>query len=225
MLADWRFRHGLGRLSKSRVGMLQPYAAASWPGRSAPVRSARFLALDFELDGLRSDTHLLQAGWVPFTADGIDLGGARVFDIHSARRLDDRAVTIHGIGEQRARQGAPLPQVIEALLADLPGRVIVAHGAAIDRGALQRAVRKLHGAALPVRSLCTLAMERHLAPNIAGGEAYRLGPCRQRRGLPPYAAHDALTDALAAAELFLAQLAQLPAETQLGRLEGLTLHH
>jgi DNA polymerase-3 subunit epsilon len=225
MLGEWRFKHGLARLSKCEVDVLSIYAAASWPSRSATVRSARFLALDFELDGLRSDTHLLQAGWIPFTADGIDLGGARVFDIQSARRLDDRAVTIHGIGEQRARQGAPLSQVIEALLQALAGRVIVAHGAAIEREALQRAVRKLHGVALPVRSLCTLAMERQLAPNLSGSEAYRLGPCRQRRGLPAYAAHDALTDALAAGELFLAQLAQHPGDMRLGTLEGLTLHH
>ncbi|MFN3591404.1 MAG: hypothetical protein ACK4TG_04375, partial [Thermaurantiacus sp.] len=141
------------------------------------------------------------------------------------RRLEDAAVTTHCIGEQRARRGTPLPEVLAALLADLAGRVLVAHCAAIERRALLRAARNLHGVALPVRSLCTLAMERHLAPNLVGGEAYRLGPSRQRRGLPAYAAHDALTDALAAGELFLAQLLELPADTRLGRLESLAFHH
>ncbi|WP_324260953.1 exonuclease domain-containing protein [Altererythrobacter sp. H2] len=224
MFADWRFRQGLGKLAQSPVSALQAYAAADWPDRAAPARDAQFVALDFELDGLGKGAHLLQVGWVPFTAAGIDLTGARSFDIRSDKRLDDTAVTIHGIGEQRARAGAPLAEAIEALLADLAGRVIVAHGASIEREALQGAVRKLFGFALPIRSICTLAIERYLSPNLVGSGPYRLGAARVRHGLPPYDAHDALTDALAAAELFLAQLARLPADIRLGTLEGMAVH-
>lgn len=222
MLDGWRFRRGLERLAQSDVPALRNYARADWPERSAPARQARFIALDFELDGLKDNAHLLQAGWVPFTVEGIDLGGARAFDIRSGKRLDDAAVTIHGIGEQRAREGAPLTDVVAALLGDLAGTVIVAHGASIERGALQGAVRKLHGAALPVRAVCTLAIERHLSPRLTGTGSYRLGAARNRHGLPDYDAHDALTDALAAAELFLAQLRRLPPDQRLGTLEAMT---
>lgn len=222
MLDGWRFGRGLERLAQSDVQPLRAYAMADWPKRSEPARQARFLALDFELDGLKEDSHLLQAGWVPFTAEGIDLGGARAFDIRSGKRLDDAAVTIHGIGEQRAREGAPLADVIAALLGDMAGALIVAHGASIERGALQGVVRKLYGAALPVRAVCTLSIERHLSPRLNGAGPYRLGAARCRHGLPAYDAHDALTDALAAAELFLAQLRCLPADQRLGTLEAMT---
>lgn len=222
MLDGWRFRRGLARLAQSDSPSLRTYAQADWPDFSAPARQARFVALDFELDGLADNAHLLQAGWVQFSAEGIALAGARSFDIRSAKRLDDTAVTVHGIGEQRARDGTPLADVVAALLADLGGAVIVAHGARIERGALKGAVRKLHGTSLPVRTVCTLAVERHLSPRMTGAGPYRLGAARRRHGLPDYAAHDALTDALAAAELFLAQLRRLPADQRLGTLEAMT---
>ena len=223
MLADWRFRRALGRLARSPEPALQGYAAGDWPAHESPARQARFLALDFELDGLGQGAHLLQAGWVPFTAAGIELDGARTFDIRSGRRLDDRAVTVHGIGEQRARDGTPLADVLGTLVDDLAGKVIVAHGANIERGALQGAVHRLWGERIPLRTVCTMAVERRLYPGLAGSGPYRLAAARARCGLPAYEAHDALTDALAAGELFLAQLARLPADIRLGTLEGLTV--
>ena len=41
----------------------------------------------------------------------------------------------------------------------------------------------------------------------------RLWTARERRGLPVYRAHEALTDALACAELYLAQRAELEAQS------------
>ena len=43
--------------------------------------------------------------------------------------------------------------------------------------------------------------------------AMRLWTARERRALPAYRAHEALTDALACAELYLAQRAELQART------------
>ncbi|WP_271078490.1 3'-5' exonuclease [Aurantiacibacter sp. MUD61] len=185
------------------------------------MNDARFLAVDLELDGLRDNAHLLQAGWLPFASSGISLESANSCDIRSDATLDSDAVTIHGIGEQRAASGEPLADVLTKVLLAAGGRIIVAHGANIDTAALQSASRKLWGVKLPTRSICTLALERHLSPHLIGTDAYRLGPTRSRYGLPEYAAHDALSDALAAAELFLAQLTRLPADTRLSRLERL----
>lgn len=46
----------------------------------------------------------------------------------------------------------------------------------------------------------------------------RLWGARERWGLPVYKAHEALTDALACAELYLAQLTELGEETPLKKL-------
>lgn len=218
-IARWRQERAFRTLSSSDHLLLRGYAAADWPDPAAPAREAPFLALDFELDGLRKDAHLLQAGWVPFTGRSIAMAGARSIDIRSYAQLDDEAVTIHGIGEQRAAQGEPVAKVIAALIEAMAGRVMVAHAAGIERSSLQRMAQKLFGEALPIRQVCTLSLERRINPNCIGPEAYRLASCRKRYGLPEYQAHDALTDAIAAAELFQAQLTRLSPATTLGDLE------
>ena len=219
MLARWRFERALQKLGDASDPLLTGFAEADWPDPEMPVRGAPLLALDFELDGLTREAHLLQAGWVPFAGRNIAMGNAQVFDIRSHRELDREAVTIHGIGVDRASEGVPPRDVISRLISSLSGRVIVAHAAGIERAALQRITRSLYGVALPVRTICTLELERQLAPNLVGQGVYRLGACRARYGLPEYAAHDALTDALAAAELFQAQLSRMDEDTSLGSLE------
>ena len=42
-----------------------------------------------------------------------------------------------------------------------------------------------------------------------GGVQSRLDDCRERYGLPRYGAHNALTDAIATAELWLAQMSHM----------------
>lgn len=206
-------------LADSKHACLRQYAQADWPGRETSARAARFLALDFELDGLRKDSHLLQAGWLPFEGETISLAMARSSDIRSDAELDDVAVTIHGIGEQRAARGKPIGEVAAQLIEALSGRILVAHSAGIERQALARATEAIFGVKLPIRSVCTLQLERRLNPNLTGQEAYRLAPTRRRYGLPQYRPHDALTDALAAAELFQAQLSRFGEGTTLGSLE------
>lgn len=225
MFEDWRFRRSLRKLKDAGVQGLGDYAAAVWPCRSVPVRNAGFVALDFELDGLGRDAHLLEAGWVPFDARRVPLGAARSLDIRSDRTLNDKAVTLHGIGEERARKGTALDQVLSELLAVLGGQIVIAHGASIERHALRRATKAVFGHAIPVRSICTLALERQLHPSLSGSEPYRLGSARSRYNLPPHDLHSALGDAVATAELFLAQLSRLPADTPLGRLEALRVDH
>jgi len=198
---------------------LAEYASASWPSARTAVAKAPLLALDFELDGLARDTHVLQAGWIAFDARGIPLVNAQCFEVCSRRRLDDAAVTVHGIGEQRARSGEPLGTMVPLLVAALSGRIVVAHGASIERAVIERTTRSHFGTALPVRTICTLALEQRLAPNLVGTDAYRLSATRHRYNLPEYPQHDALSDAIAAAELFLAQLARIGADSPLGSLE------
>lgn len=219
MFAAWRFDRALKALNQSEHAALRHYAEASWPTRGLPAYEAPLLALDFELDGLSKDAHLLQAGWVPFSGRSIGLVGAQSLDIRSDAVLDDQAVAIHGIGEERAAKGAKISEVLEQLVEALAGRVIVAHAARIEVSAIKRAARAVFDVDLPVRSICTLHLERQLKPNAQAGDAYRLANARARYGLPDYSAHDALTDAIAAAELFQAQLSRLGANTQLSDIE------
>ena len=215
----WTFDRELRLLEDAGFPRLETYAAANWPDRGTLAREAPFLALDFELDGLRKGAHLLQAGWTPFEGTTVRLDEACVVDIRSYAELDRQAVTIHGIGGERAVQGEPVVDAIRAVIAALTGRSMVAHAATIERTALRGAIRSLAGVKMPIRSVCTLTLEQRLNPNLGPSDAYRLATTRARYGLPEYQPHDALTDAIAAAELFQAQLSRLPADVPLADLE------
>ena len=219
LFGRWRQDRELSALGSTGHPALEAYANAAWPAPGTLAREAPYLALDFELDGLRKGAHLLQAGWTPFEGVALRLDEAQSLDIRSYAQLDREAVTIHGIGEERAAQGLPVGEVIHTLIAALSGRILVAHAAGIERSALRGAVQSLFGVSLPIRCVCTLTLERRLNPNLVGAEVYRLGSTRARYGLPEYEPHGALTDALAAAELFQAQLTRLPDKATLAHIE------
>ena len=113
-----------------------------------------------------------------------------------------------------------MQEAARSFLGDLSGRILVAHGASIERDVIRRISKAMFGIEAPVRAICTLQLERRISPNLVGSDAYRLSAARKRHNLPGYAQHDALSDALAAAELFLAQLSRLPADVRLGSLES-----
>ena len=74
-----------------------------------------------------------------------------------------------------------------------------------------------YGARPPLTAVDTMALEHRLRADVHGevNGSLRLDAARRAYGLPRYSAHHALTDAIAAGELFLAQLAEL--ERRLGR--------
>ncbi|MEM7690101.1 MAG: exonuclease domain-containing protein [Pseudomonadota bacterium] len=219
LFGRWRDERALKALAASEYPKLSAYGRAAWPDPQTPAREAPYLALDFELDGLAKGAHLLQAGWAPFEGTVLRLNEAQSHDIRSYAELNRQAVTIHGIGEERAAQGLPILDLVRALLDAITGRILVAHAAQIEVTAMQTAIQSLAGLKLPVRSVCTLALERRLHPNLVGADAYRLATTRARYGLPEYEPHDALTDAMAAAELFQAQLSRMPPDTALADVE------
>ena len=62
------------------------------------------------------------------------------------------------------------------------------------------------------RFICTMQLEDRWFPKERTADGLRLGKLRAQYGLPYYRAHDGLTDAMACAELFLAQCARRQTE-------------
>lgn len=84
-------------------------------------------------------------------------------------------------------------------------------------GFIREGLRRVYGAELPLLAIDTLQLERSRllrGQEVIKEGSLRLGASRGRYGLPVYHAHNALTDALACAELFLAQIACMGAATQ-----------
>jgi DNA polymerase III subunit epsilon len=172
------------------------------------------LAVDLETTGLSpARDQVLAVGWVPVDGTRIDLAGARR---HVVRQDGPgEAVTIHGLTHDDLEAGRPLAEVLAELRAALSGRVLLAHYATFDLSFLDAAHRGMGERPDWPPDVCTLELQRRLL--VRHGEeprgALRLWRARQRHGLPPAKAHDALGDALACAELYMAQVAELSGGT------------
>lgn len=178
---------------------------------STPYDRADLLAIDLETTGLNPETdEILSVGYVPIAGGRVHLAGAAYHLVHPLGRVPDETAVIHGLLDGALAEAPPLDKVLPRLLAAMAGRVAIAHHARIERQFLSAACRRLYGRPLAAPFVCTLALERRaliLEGRESGDGDLRLGPTRARYGLPRYRAHNALTDALAAAELFLAQAA------------------
>src|SRR5690606_16010952 len=109
--------------------------------------------------------------------------------------------------------GLPLAEVLAELKRALEGRVLLAHHAPFELAFLEAAFRAVGERPVRTPDVCTLELQRRLLTRegeIRPG-SLRLWRSRARHGLPVTKAHDALGDALACAELYLAQAAELDA--------------
>lgn len=206
---------------------LRAYFAAAPPSRRARLQDVELLALDFETTGLAADDDaIISAGWVRIADGAVRLDQACDLRLRpeSATGVGDSA-TIHGLRDVDLGEGGDEAALLAKLLPALGGRVLLAHGAGIEAAFLEAALRRRHGVPLLSPRVCTLTLEarlrRGLGETIASG-GLMLAACRARYGLPAYREHDALSDALACAELFLAQVAMLGgfADVRLGRVMG-----
>lgn len=234
LVGAWR----LARLHRGRRGLLRsaggelPGSArrlleAPCPGVRQEVHTVPFLALDLETTGLDPESDGIVAfGWVAVEGDLL-LGSARHRILREARTGGE---TIHGIVHDLRSEGHELGEVLEEFAEAACGRLLVAHHLPMETGFLAAATAHAWGVNIPFAGVDTLALERRMGQRMGGGQvpdpavpeeidgeagAFRLSAARARYGLGDHRLHDALSDAVAAGELFLAQMKRL--EERLGR--------
>lgn len=187
------------------------------PAPDTDVRDLPMLAVDMETTGLdpRRD-RLLSIGFVALDGLEIDLSSA----CHLVIRQEDAAAggvgqsaTVHHLTDDALEAGVPLREAVERLLTALTGRAMLVHFADIETGFLDASCERLYGVGATTTYVDTIELHRRLltggGDNVLPAGALRLGAAREALRLPRYGAHEALTDALACAELYLAQVARL----------------
>ncbi len=199
--------------TRLRQGPLARYLQHPFPSRGQTVEATEFLALDFETTGLdvRKDA-ILSAGYTLIRNGRVVLGENGHHIVRVEKTLSRESVIIHKITDDRMRHGMPLGALMDILLEKLAGRVLLVHYAPVETGFLNAASRRLYGHGLPLMIADTMAIERRRLERrhipIEPGKL-RLFNLRREYGLPRYNAHSALEDAIATAELFLAQTAHM----------------
>ncbi|MGH1372603.1 MAG: 3'-5' exonuclease [Cellvibrionaceae bacterium] len=184
-------------------------------------RKQEFLVVDAEMSSLDPSTgELLSLGWVVIRGGRIHLGSAQHHLLQSNAGVGDSA-TIHQIRDCELKDGISDRELMELFVTAASGRVLVFHHAMLDVSFLDRLSRRLYGAPLLMPVIDTLQIEKRTLERRElplGQNVLRLASCCSRYNLPASPAHNALTDALATAELLLAQIAHKGEDVRLGDL-------
>jgi DNA polymerase III subunit epsilon len=179
-------------------------------------------ALDLETSGLRPETdRILSVGMVPIRRGAIRLGERFESLVRPAdlAALSTEGLRAHHLLPEDVADGPPLDVVLPDVDRRVREGLLLVHFAALDLAFLRRAYRRV-GLPWPrPRVVDTVDLilalhdrEQQWTPHppepVTG-----LAAARARLGLPPYRRHEALADALATAELFLALRSRLKLAT------------
>ena len=170
-----------------------------------PLRTAEFLAVDTETNGLAGDAcELTEVG-------AVLVGGGELHDrwetLVPVRAPLSRGIQrFTGITQAMVDEAPAAEATLPELAGLLRGRVLVAHNASFDRRVLRQAFERegLPWPDPPV--LCTVALARRLHPLA---RQRRLGPLAESLGIDVEITHRALADAETCARVFCALFAKL----------------
>jgi DNA polymerase-3 subunit epsilon len=212
--------------ARAPEGALKDFLSISSPHPYTPLNDIEILSVDFETTGLDAvNDKLLSVGFIGIKQQQISLKNSYHQIIKTTEALSADNVIIHQITDQQKEQGAPLKEVVESLLNALAGKVMLVHFARIERQFLQQACLALYGVAPPFPIIDTLMVakrqldKKHVAYDPS---ELRLSALRHKQGLPNHFAHNALNDAIATAELLMAQVSNMENSNQI-KLQDLLL--
>lgn len=201
-------------LKKVPSGPLHEFLSVPFPLLDTPLAELPILAVDFETTGLDSKADkLLSVGFVLLEQEQIKLNSSYHQIIKTKNRLEESNVIIHQITDEQKEQGQPLATVVEQLLKALAGKVMLVHFARIERQFLRQACLELYGFMpdFPMIDTLVIAKRQLDKRDVAYDPSeLRLSNLRHQFELPAHHGHDALNDAIATAELLLAQTVNRP---------------
>ena len=195
-------------LAQADPGPLQSFLAEPLVDTGTPLEQVPIVSLDLETTGLDpTRDQIVSMGLVEMRGQTIRLSSAWHQLIRVQGELPHQSVVIHNITDDQMAAGRPIETVLPQLLQRLHGKVLLAHYKAVEQNFLSAACRRLYGAPLVMPIVDTLELAQRvfeLQNHTIQANDLRLFNLRPRYNLPHYRAHNALTDALATAELLLA---------------------
>lgn len=170
-----------------------------------PLRTAEFLVVDTETNGLSGDPcELTEVG-------AVLVGGGELHDrwetLLAVRAPLSRGIQrFTGITQGMVDEAPPAELMLPELADQLRGRVLVAHSASFDRRVLHSAFARVGLAWPDPPMLCTVALARQLHPLA---RQRRLRPLAESLGIDVEVSHRALADAETCARVFCALFGRL----------------
>jgi DNA polymerase-3 subunit epsilon len=187
---------------------LQKTWSTSTPTGAMDWRDVSFLVCDAEMSSLDvTDGELLSLGWVFIDHGAVVLESARHYLVKASNSVGQSAA-IHQLRDCELEEGLSESELLDNFLGAAAGRILVFHNAALDIAFLNQLSCRAFGAPVLMPCADTLLMEQAILRRrdaVIQPADLRLQACRERYNLPNYPAHNALLDALATAELLIAQ--------------------
>ncbi|WP_052074755.1 exonuclease domain-containing protein [Shewanella mangrovi] len=218
-MAGWRHRLGVNYQLWRANGALADYYESLRPIlQREHLLHVPLVAIDLEMTGLNAQIdQIISVGLLPIEQQRLQLSGA-VHQLVSINGSVGQSATIHGIVDRQLQQDVmSQSEMLLWLLQQTQGKLLIFHHGMLDIAFLSKLCmqvfqRPLH---LPIVDTMQLEQRRLLRDrHVIEHGSLRLAACRKRYHLPAYSAHNALMDATACGELFLAQTAFAGWETQ-----------
>ncbi|MES9941008.1 MAG: exonuclease domain-containing protein [Candidatus Thiodiazotropha sp. 6PLUC2] len=209
-------------LRKVESGILHDYLSTPMVNKNTVCEELVIVSLDLETTGLNpKKDKILSYGFVEIQHMTVKLNSSQHQLISIDDEIPEESAVIHQITDDQAATGIPLEEAMPILLNQLAGKVMLVHYASIEQNFIDAACRNIYGAPFVIPIIDTLVLARRLFERrnhtIQPGNL-RLFNLRPQYNLPNYKAHNALSDAVATAELFLAMAADMfpnPSQCQL----------
>ncbi len=200
-------------LAKAPEGALRDFLSVPFPAPQTPFQDIPILSVDFETTGLHAvRDKLLSVGFVTLQQNQIKLSNSYHQVIKTKGQLHEDNVLIHQITDDIKERGLQLRTVVETLLEAMRGKVMLVHFARIEKQFLAQACIELYGMTpiFPVIDTLVVAKKRLDHRDVAYDPSeLRLSSLRHKYELPDHYAHNALNDAIATAELLMAQVGDM----------------
>ena len=180
-----------------------------------PWQDHTYIAIDIETTGLDPiNDQILSIAWVPIKPPMILIGEAQYHEFCVDPDVDlQQSPTIHGLTKAQLSSGGDIKKVLKDLEDKLYGCVMVCHHRSLDWSYLRdnRLTENLHFKPLGVFDTLSFEKNKMSFDNEfqLHNSSLTLAACRTRHGLPIYTSHHAMDDAIACAELFLAQATKI----------------
>jgi DNA polymerase III subunit epsilon len=191
------------RLAAGMADAVQDWRQLAEPAAQHPVDATRWVVVDVESSGLdpRRD-QLISVGAIAVCGDTILLADSFEVILQQDRTSAAENILVHGIGAQAQETGTPAVQALIQLLGFIGKDRLVAFHAAFDETLLVRAMREHLGLKFRRHWFDLAYLCPALCPDLAGSCA-SLDDWLGRFGIANFARHNALSDALATAQLLL----------------------
>ncbi len=202
----------------SKDAVICDYQRALVMKLSKPLSQIPLMAVDLEMTGLDCQfDQILSIGLIPIRNGLLQVSHSKQLLVSINGSVGDSAV-IHGIVDNQLTQAVSPKQAMAWFLEQTRGHVLIAHHAPLDLCFLKAEIQRCYGQRIQFVAIDTMAVEKRRLLrqiDVIKEGSLRLDACRQRYGLPVYAAHNAAVDALACGELLLAQIAAIAGEDEL----------